>query len=143
MTDQPKKSFKNYDAPDFFGKFLGYEVVSADFEKNETTTAVSLSEKHLSSAGRVHGGVVSAFMDFALAASVFTTLGEEDFTSTVELKVNYLRPVSEGDRLIAETDVVFRGKKLCVTKGIARRESDGKEVAMATGTYNVVSKTGH
>ena len=70
---------------------------------------------------------------------MFTTLGPDDFCSTVELKVNYFRPIELGDRLRARTEVVFRGNRLCVVYGFLYRQGEKKPVAMATSTYNVVS----
>ena len=66
----------------------------------------------------------------------------KDFCSTIELKVNYLRPLGLGDTLEARTEVVFRGKKLCVVRGDVVRSSHGDErVAIATATFNIVSSS--
>jgi uncharacterized protein (TIGR00369 family) len=94
----------------------------------------------------VHGGVVSAFFDNTFGAATFTTLGPKDFCSTVELKVNYLKPVLLGDVLTCKCEVVYRGKRLCVLQGFiygmgkGRTPSDAKKpVAMATATFNIIS----
>jgi acyl-coenzyme A thioesterase PaaI-like protein len=50
-----------------------------------------------------------------------------------------MKPVELGDRLRAETRVVFRGKKLCVIHGLAYRNEETGPVAMATATFNIVS----
>ncbi|MGK5085445.1 PaaI family thioesterase [Bdellovibrionota bacterium FG-1] len=138
-TSETIASLKNYQHPDKFGLWLGYRVVQIDREKNEAEVALEIRDDHLSSAGRVHGGVIAAFFDFACGAAVFSTLGPNDFCSTVELKVNYFYPISLGDKLVARTQVVFRGKKLCVAHGMLFRNDDEKPVAMITGTFNVVS----
>jgi acyl-CoA thioesterase len=83
--------------------------------------------------------VVSSFFDFACGAAVFSSLGPRDYCSTVELKINYLRPIELGDRLTAKTEVVFRGKRLCVLHGYAYRNDEPEPVAMATATFNVVA----
>ncbi len=130
---------KNYQHPDRFGQMLGYQVVGVDRDAKSAETSLEIREDHLSPAGRVHGGVVSAFFDFAFGAATFTTLGERDFCSTVELKVNYLRPIERGDHLVAKTQVVFRGKRICVLQGMMYRNGLPEPVAMATATFNVVS----
>lgn len=129
----------NYQYPDQFGDWLGYKVVKFDRETRQAEVELKIREDHLSPAGRVHGGVVSAFFDFACGAAVFTTLAPNDFGSTVELKVNYLRPIELGDTLLAHVDVVFRGKRICVLHGFVYKNGEKAAVAMATATFNVVS----
>jgi len=54
--------------------------------------------------------------------------------------VNYLKPIELGDALLAKTEVVFRGKRLCVLRALAYRNEEKDPVAMATATFNVVSQ---
>lgn len=129
----------NYQHPDQFGRWLGYRVVRVDRKKQVAQVGLKLRKNHLSPAGKIHGGVVSAFFDYACGAAVFLTLGPNDFCSTVELKVNYFRPLDIGDELIARTQVIFRGKRLCVIHGLLYRSGEKKAVAMATATFNVVA----
>jgi uncharacterized protein (TIGR00369 family) len=142
MPHKPDPNYfglRNYQHPDKFGEWLGYQVVRADQGKHAAETLLEIREDHLSPAGKVHGGVISAFCDFACGAAVFTTLEPNDFCSTVELKVNYFYPINVSDKIVAKTEVVFRGKKLCVVHGKLYRQSDmSKPVAMVTGTFNIV-----
>ena len=130
----------NYQHPDKYGQWLGYEVMSVNKKKGEAKVALTLREDHLSPAGRVHGGVVSGFFDYACGVAVFSTLKKNDFCSTVELKVNYFRPLAVGNQLIGHSRVVFRGKRLCVIHAYLYRKSEKAPVAMATATFNVISK---
>src|SRR4051812_32650774 len=84
---------KNYQYPDKFGEWLGYKPLTIDRKKHKAEVELQIREDHLSPARRVHGGVVSAFFDYACGAAVFSTLSPNDFCSTVELKINYLRPI--------------------------------------------------
>ena len=129
----------NYTHPDSFGKWLGFTVLRVNAKKMTADTELKVRPDHLSPAGRVHGGVISAFFDIACAAAVFPTLGPRDFCSTVELKVNYFRPIDEGDRLTAKAQIVFRGKRLCVVHSYLYCKGKKEPVAMATGTYNIVT----
>lgn len=144
-ANNPQDSYReefgllNYQHADEFGKWLGYQVASIDRDSRTFEATLDIRKDHLSAAGRVHGGVLSAFLDHACGAAVFTTMKPNDFTSTVELKVNYLHPVEMGDTLLAKTNVVFRGNRLCVTQGFLYRNQETEPVAMVTGTYYVVS----
>ena len=144
--EEPMKPMKiprldNYQHPDKFGALLGYEVVSVDAARMRASVRLKLRDDHLSPAGRIHGGVVAAFIDFACGAAVFTTLDRGDFCSTVELKVNYFKALMSGDVLDAEPVVVFRGNRLCVVHVMVYRGKRKAKVAvaMATATFNIVS----
>jgi acyl-CoA thioesterase len=130
---------ENYQHPDVFGELLGYEVTAVNPKKRTARTELKIRYEHLSPAGRVHGGVISAFFDFACGAALFPLLAPRDFCSTVELKVNYFRPLELKDHLVAETEVVFKGKRLSVIHGFIFRKGEKDPVAMATATYNIVS----
>lgn len=132
-------ALKNYKLPDKYGQWLGYKVQKINPKKKSVLLELDLKEKHLSPAGRIHGGVISGFFDFACGAAVFLTMGPDDFCSTVELKVNYFSPLDVGDQLMCEPKVMFKGKKLCVVHAILYRKGQKQAVAMATGTFNVVS----
>jgi len=136
---QRRFQLENYTHPDLFGRMLGYQLKSTDLKKRAVVATLEIREEHLSPAGRVHGGVISALFDYAGGAAVFTTLGAKDFCSTVELKVNYFRPVELGDRLEAKTQVIFRGKRLSVVHGKLFKKGQKEPVAMMTGTFNIVS----
>lgn len=141
MTTQPKDiPLKNYRLPDKYGSWLGYRVIECNTKKFEAKLGLTIREDHLSPAGRVHGGVISGFFDFACGAAVFSTMGPHDFCSTVELKVNYFAPLDQGDDLVCDSRVVFRGKRLCVVHALLYRNQEKTPVAMATGTFNIVSK---
>ena len=133
-------SLKNYSLPDKYGTWLGYEVLQVNSEKQEAKLGLDLRDDHLSPAGRIHGGVISGFFDFACGAAVFTTMAPEDFCSTVELKVNYFYPLNSGDSLVCDANVIFRGKRLSVVHALLYRNDEKKPVAIATATFNIVSK---
>jgi acyl-CoA thioesterase len=138
-----KRSFsnqlENYQKPDRFGDWMGYEVVSVDKRKFKAELKLKIREDHLSPAGRVHGGVVSALFDQASGAAVFSTMEKDDFCSTVEIKVNYLKPFNLGDEIRVRMEVVFRGKRLCVVRGLAYKNREKSPAAMASATFNIIS----
>jgi acyl-CoA thioesterase len=136
-----KAPLKNYRCPDKFGEWLGYRVVKVDREKREAEVTLTLREDHLSPAGKIHGGVVSGFFDFACGVAVFSTMGDEDFCSTVELKVNYFRPLDVGNQLNCHPRVVYRGNRLAVVHAQLFRKGEPEPVAMATATFYVVTKS--
>jgi len=100
-----------------------------------------IQEEHLSSPGTAHGGVLAGLMDAVLGAAALTqafTSGE--LVSTVEFKINYLRPVHLGDELRAVAQVEHAGKSILVVSGTIYRPaagaSEGPAVAQGLGTFN-------
>lgn len=95
-----------------------------------------VEEKHLQAFGFVHGGALASIIDTAAFWSAFCDLDEDKGITTVDLKLNYLVPVSRG-KLIA------RGKclKLGRTIGLGEAEivtEEGKLVAQGTSTLIVL-----
>lgn len=133
-----KIKLKHYQYPDRFGEWLGYEVAKYDENQGTVETYLKIREDHLSPAGRVHGGVISAFFDFSCGAAVFTTMNPEDLCATIELKVNYLQPISLGHEIRAYTSVVFRGKRSCVVQSHLYKVGEKDASAMATATFHIV-----
>jgi acyl-CoA thioesterase len=139
LKADPAFHLEHYQHPDKFGKWLGYKVRRVDRKNWVVISELKIREDHLSPAGRVHGGVVSALFDFSCGAAVFSTMEPKDYASTVELKVNYFRPLEIGDRLKCEARVVFRGKRLCVIYSTLHRRGEKGMIAMATATFNIVA----
>ncbi|MDD4801570.1 MAG: PaaI family thioesterase [Syntrophomonas sp.] len=86
--------------------------------------------------GNIHGGVISSMMDSTIAVALNQQLDPSEGASTVELKVNYFRPVNAG-RLWGEGKVIHRGKRLLVGQGEIKDEA-GRMVAFGTATFMIV-----
>lgn len=135
-------AFQHYGHPDRYGELLGFSVEKMNRARKEAVLTLKLDERHLSPAGRVHGGVVSGFFDTACGAAIFTTIEKGDFASTVELKVNYFRPLEKGDKLRCHAKVVFLGRKLRAVQAFLYRNKEKDPVAMASGTFYIVPGKG-
>jgi uncharacterized protein (TIGR00369 family) len=72
----------------------------------------------------VSGSALTAMIDSAVMQGVRTLLGEREQLTTVELKVNFLRPASSGTRLVATSDIARIGRRTCVGFGRVRDDSD-------------------
>jgi uncharacterized protein (TIGR00369 family) len=109
---------------------LGIELVSAG--GGECTMRLDVGEQHSNPMGTIHGGVLCDIADAAMGMSFFSTLDEGDSFTTLELKINFIRPFWTG-KLLAHGKVVDRGR----TVGLAEcRIVDDRErlIAHATST---------
>ena len=92
------------------------------------------SESHYNPIGTVHGGVISTLLDSALSCAVHTTLSAGSGYTTVELKVNFVRPVAVGaGRLRSEGRVIHVGSRVATAEA-RLTDATGKLYAHAVGT---------
>jgi acyl-CoA thioesterase len=114
-----------------FMQWLGVEYLPAPDSVGRV--ALKLREEHMSRAHRVHGGVLFALLDTAMGYAVVKSLEQGRGCATLELKINYFRPVQEGV-VRAEGRLVNRSRKTAYTEGEAVNE-EGKLLAKASGTF--------
>lgn len=88
-------------------------------------------------AGTLHGGVYCDLADMAMGIAFFCSLADGEAMTTIELKINFLRPVVHG-RITAEARVVTKGK----TTGLVEcdvRDAQNRLVARASSTCYVLT----
>jgi uncharacterized protein (TIGR00369 family) len=84
--------------------------------------------------GTFYGGVLTALADQAINTAVLTTLPPGTSFGKLDLKVNFLRPVTpDGRDLVARATVEQRGRTIAVTT-CRVDDAEGKRIAMATGS---------
>jgi acyl-CoA thioesterase len=82
-----------------------------------TTLQLDLSQKHMSRANRAHGGVLFTLLDSALGRAILESLPDGRGCATVEIKINYFRPVQHGR-------ITARGWKREVTRSLGYAEGE-------------------
>lgn len=91
--------------------------------------------------GTLHGGVLCDLADLAMGAAYAGTLDHGEAFTTLELKINFLRPVWR-DKLLAIGKIVNRGR----TVGMVECEiidSQGRIAAKVTSTCMTLRKEQH
>ena len=97
-----------------FMEVLGIRIVSV--EPGSVVFEFDPAEYMYSPLGNVHGGIVTVLLDSAMGCSFHTTLPAGVGYTTLELKVNFLRPVtSKVGTLRAEGHVVHSGSRVATT----------------------------
>ena len=90
-------------------KLLGMRVVEA--EAGRVVMALQTERRHANPMGTVHGGILCDLADAAMGMCFFAGLAADESFTTLELKINFLRPVWE-TTLRAEARVVQRGRSV-------------------------------
>ena len=90
-------------------QLIGMELAAV--RPGQVAIELEPGKQHTSPLGTVHGGILCAIADAAMGLAYTTTLNEGETFATVEIKVNFLRPVWQG-RLRAKGKVVSSGRNL-------------------------------
>lgn len=91
-------------------------------------------QSHYNPLGTVHGGPIATVLDSALGSAVHTTLPAGTGYPTLEIKVNYVRPITTQTGIMTcEGKVINRGRRVATSEAHLR-DNDGKLFAHATST---------
>lgn len=107
------------------------------------TYHMTITEKHLSSPHTSHGAAIAGFMDCVLGLSALSiSVPRSQLTSTVEFKINYIKPAHLGDKLTGIGTVQYHGKSLIIATAEIKRGDE--MIAIGQGTFNTypMSKKG-
>lgn len=94
---------------------LGIEAVEA--QAGRVVFAVTPAEYHYNPIGVVHGGVASTLCDSAMACAVHSTLPAGVGYTTLELKINFVRPLTvQSGRVTCEGAVIHVGGRVATAE---------------------------
>jgi uncharacterized protein (TIGR00369 family) len=106
-TAAPASSVAPEEFPAPIAKLLGLKLLHA--EKGTAVIEFVADERHANPAGTLHGGVLCDIADAAMGFAYYTTLATDESMTTLELKINFLRPVWKAT-LHARAKVVRAGR---------------------------------
>jgi uncharacterized protein (TIGR00369 family) len=133
----PQRDFlarvKANDVP--IARLIGFEV--EEITEGRAVLGLAAGPQHANPMGTLHGGVLCDVADAAMGIAFASTLGPEESFTTVELKINFFRPVWEA-RLRAEGKVVRRGSVMGYVECEITDER-GRLVAKASSTCMALS----
>lgn len=90
------------------------------------------AEYHDNPIGTMHGGILATLLDSVMGCAVHTTLPRGRAYTTLEIKVNYVRAVTDASgELAAEGRVVHTGRRSAVAEG---KVTDAKGRLCATAS---------
>lgn len=95
---------------------LGYRLVKVDI--GLTVFELEPAEYHYNPFASVHGGIASTLLDSAMASAVLSTLPIGLGCSTLEMKVNFVRPISSRTGLLrCEGKTIHVGNRIATAEG--------------------------
>lgn len=119
------------------GETLGFRAVEA--QPGRIVFAGRPDARSLNLIGTIHGGWACAILDTAMALAALSTLdARHDFT-TLDLKLNFLRPIAPGTEVRAQGEVVHAGRRVALCEGRIV-DSGGKLLAHGTSSCLIVKR---
>jgi uncharacterized protein (TIGR00369 family) len=115
---------------------LGAEFVDADVEAGMVEVAFAATEAFTNPAGNVLGGFLAAMLYDTVGPALLATLPPDQFQSTLQLNVNFLRPVRPG-RISAKGRIVHRDGDLVYLEA-SLLDPDAAVIATATAVARVI-----
>lgn len=119
-----------------FAKLLGIELESS--EPGHAVLSMKIRHELKQNHGVAHGGSVAAVIDSAMAIAIMPLLAENERTTTVDLTIHYLRPLTEGTAR-ASARVVRAGRRV-ITVSAELFDHQEKLAATAISTYLRLTK---
>ena len=118
--------------PPQIGVLLGLRM--AVVSVGHAVFTVEPAEYHYNPIGVVHGGLAATLLDSAMGCAVHSTLPADASYTTLEIKVNYLRPISAETGLVrCEANIIHVGGRTAVADGKIL-DQQGKLYAHGTTT---------
>jgi uncharacterized protein (TIGR00369 family) len=102
-----KERAKTNDVP--IARLIGFEA--KDIADGRATVVLAAGPQHANPMGTLHGGILCDIADAAMGMAFASTLAPEKSFTTVELKINFFRPVWQA-QLRAQGMVVRRGQTI-------------------------------
>ena len=111
-------------------QLIGFRMLDA--AEGRVTFELEAGPQHTSPPGTLHGGIFCDVADAAMGCATLSVLEDGATFATVELKINFLKPIWSG-RLVAVGTVVKAGRTLTLCDCRVTDEG-GSLVAYATST---------
>lgn len=111
-------------------RLIGMEIDHV--ERGRAVVSLQAEARHANPMGTLHGGILADLADAAMGMAYASTLAEGEAFTTLELKINFLRPVWNA-RLTATGTVKQRGSTVGLTECDVVDE-DGRLIAHASST---------
>jgi len=127
--DQRRRIHEALDAVPF-AKLLGLELDT--IEPGLAVMSLRIRQELKQNSGVVHGGAIASLIDTAMAFAIIPLLAEGERTTTVDLTINYLRPLTSG-RATATAWVLRAGRRvIALSADVSDELSNPAATALST-----------
>src|SRR4030043_911295 len=119
-----------------FYQLLGMKV--SEIQDGKCRIEMPFRKKLTHPYGIVTGGAIASLADSAVAMALISLVKPTDRITTIEFKINFFNPVSQG-KLMAKAKIIYRGAKTAAGD-VEVSNNHGKLIAKVIATYNIQSR---
>jgi len=130
MLDQLRMVMRGEVPPPPVATLVGFTIT--EVEPGRSSIEFEATARHANPMGTLHGGILCDVADAAMGIAYASTLEDEETFTTLELKINFLRPIRTA-RLRAVGEVVSRGRTIGFV-ACDVRDNEERLVARASST---------
>ena len=130
MLEHARRMIAGELPPPPMGLLIGLRLIA--IEPGRARFELDADQRHHNPMGTLHGGILCDIADRAMGMAYASTLAEGESFTTLELKINFLPPVTSA-RLIAEGTIVQQGRSAGMTE-CAVTDENSRLIAKATST---------
>ena len=118
--------------PSGMARLMNMRLVEVDVGR--AVFAVAPDERHYNGLGIAHGGLAATLLDSALGCAINTVMSAGRVFTTLEMKINYVRPMRrETGEVRCEAEVLHAGSRVATAEGRIV-DAAGKLYAHGTAT---------
>jgi uncharacterized protein (TIGR00369 family) len=122
---------------------LGLEMVALEDGAARMRLPYSLDLVGNPETGVLHGGPITTLMDACCGAAVFMKLASPVPIATLDLRIDYLRPATAGQDVLAHASCFRLTRNVAFVRGVAYHAETGEEdpIASAAGAFMLATHT--
>ena len=117
-------------------RMMEFELQDAELDEKAVTLRFPVKAWQLNPMGVMHGGMICTAMDITMGCAAYM-LSHGAHTPTIEMSVNFIRPVPNGDFLSIRAYADHAGKRFVQLRCEAVLQSSNQIAATAVGTYTL------
>ena len=116
-------------------RLVGYKII--DVETGSAVFEIAIGEHLYNPFSTVHGGILSTLLDTAMTAAVLSTLPVGKSCSTLEMKTNFVRPVTaKTETICCRAEMIHSGNRIATASGKIVDDQE-RLVAHGIGTWAI------
>ena len=120
-----------------FSQALGMQLVGADGGHVALELPYNTQLVGDPASGVIHGGAVSALLDTCCGVSVMNHPKGTFMTATLDLRIDYMRPATPGQRIVARAECYHVTRSVAFVRAQALDEDEARPVATASAAFTL------
>ncbi len=117
-----------------YWQLLGMELL--DYKQGWALVKLPFDTKLTNPTGIAHGGAIFSVADAAAAMAAMGTVEQDELVTTIEMKINYVKPFIKGE-ITGEAKIVYKGTTTALGDVDVRNEN-GELIAKGQATYMIL-----